>query len=69
MSEAPTERPTIHGIIAKPGLAAADGPLTTRVIDFLEWPIWKMYGWELLALDPDDLDRWHAWRRQNPNAA
>ena len=51
-----------------PGLVTPEIPCAFCLIDLLNLSRWELWGWSLVALDPDDEAEWLVWREAHPEA-
>ncbi len=47
-------RPVVGCLVALTGILRVDEPLCIRDIDIADLPRWQSWGWQLVAIDPED---------------
>jgi hypothetical protein len=77
-SERPIERPSIKVLLVlcewatcgegRPERLMA-GPHVWLTTDLLNVPYYQSRGWQVIAVDPNSEEAFHAWREKNPWAA
>lgn len=64
--ETPPERPRVQVLMALPSVMNYAVPRATCICDLMEVMKRQRAGWRVIAVDPDDLDAFHAWRAAHP---